>query len=139
VIFFVAANWQRFHELGRLGLLEAVLLAAVGVAWWRPPPHAIGSGALVFALLVTGALLALFGITYQTGAATYELFVVWALLGLPFAVAGSSGATWATWWAIVNVALALFCGWMGAGDFMWCWLDRWGMSKPLVLMVPFVV
>ena len=35
----------------------------------------------------TGALLALFGQTYQTGADVYELFLTWALLGLPLVIA----------------------------------------------------
>ena len=138
-IFFVAANWQHFGILGRLGLLQAALLGCAGLAWWRPPPHMIGRSALVLALLLTGALLALFGLTYQTGADVYELFLIWAALGLPFALAGRSGAAWATWWVVVNVALALFCGWLGPGDFMWGWLDRWGVGKPAMLLLPFAV
>jgi uncharacterized membrane protein len=92
----------------------------------------------MLAFFLTGALLALFGITYQTGADTYELFVAWALLGLPFTLAGASGAAWAAWWVVMNVAMALFCGWMGPGEFAWGLFDRWQLSKALVLMGPFV-
>jgi len=32
--------------------------------------------------------------------------------------------------------MALFCGWLGPGHFMWGWLDRWGVGKPAMLMLP---
>jgi uncharacterized membrane protein len=96
VIFFVAANGQDYGVMGRFAILEAAFLVCVGIALWRPSPGAIGQAALILATLLTGALLALFGQSYQTGADLYELFFTWALLALPFAVAGRSGAQWAT-------------------------------------------
>src|SRR5688572_11358429 len=111
-IFFIAANWQAFGIVGHFALLQGALLACVGVAAWRPPPHVWGRASLVLAILLTGGLLALFGQTYQTGADVFELFFYWALLALPFALAASSGAAWAVWWVVLNVALALYCGWL---------------------------
>ena len=127
LIFFIAANWQAMGVMGRFALLQAVLIACVGIAWWQAPRAAnIVSATLILATLASGTLLALFGQTYQTGADVYELFFMWALLTLPFAIAGMSGALWAIWWCILNVALALFCGWHGPGDFIWGLFDRLG-------------
>ena len=139
LVFFVAANWQQYGVIGRFVLVEAALAACAGVALWRPPPSPIGRGALVLALVATGALLALFGQTYQTGADLYELFLAWALLGLPFAIAGRSPAPWAAWWIVLNAGLALFCGWLGPGHAMWQWLDRIGGWKSTMWMLPFAV
>jgi Predicted membrane protein (DUF2157) len=135
IIFFVAANWQDYGVMGRFAILEAAFVACVGFAFWRPPPSALGQAALVLATLVTGALLALFGQSYQTGADLYELFFIWAALALPFALAGRSGAVWATWWTVLNVALALYCGLQDANRFMWLWLDRWGIDRPMLLLM----
>lgn len=139
LVFFVAANWQEYGVIGRFVLVEAALVASSGVALWRPPPSPIGRGALVFAIIVTGALLALFGQAYQTGADLYELFFGWALLALPFAIAGRAPAPWATWWIVLNVGLALACGWLGPGHVMWQWLDRLGTWKSSLWVLPFAV
>ena len=139
VIFFVAANWQDYGVVGRFVLLQSAFAACVVLAWVRPPPHAVGNGALVMATLLVGALLALFGQSYQTGADVFELFLAWTMLALPFAFAAQSGAVWAVWWVVANIGLALYCGWMGPDHFLWSWLDRRGISRPLILLMPAAV
>ena len=119
VIFFVAANWQAWGLAGRFGLLQAGLLICVAAALWQPPPARVGQAALLLATLFTGALLALFGQSYQTGADLYELFLAWSLLALPFAVAALSGAVWAAWWVVLDVGLGLFCGGLSHDRIFW--------------------
>ena len=139
ILFFVAANWQDYGMLGRFALLQTSLVICIGLALWRAPPSLPGQGALVLATLLTGGLLALFGQSYQTGADVYELFFTWAALALPFALAGLSGALWAVWWTVLNVALALLCGWLGAEHFFWRVLVGWGLDRSTTLMLPAVV
>jgi uncharacterized membrane protein len=139
VLFFVAANWQDYGVLGRFVLLQTALLACVGVALWRAPPQAVGQAALLLATLLTGGLLALFGQSYQTGADVHELFFTWALLALPFALAGGSGALWALWWCVLNVALALLCGWVGTEHVVWRVLDGRAIGQPVLLMLPCLI
>ena len=136
VIFFVAANWQAWGLAGRFALLEAGLLICVAAALWQSPPARIGQGALLLATLFTGALLALFGQSYQTGADLYELFLTWALLALPFALAALSGAVWATWWVVLDVGLGLLCGVLGLDHFFWLFLDGRGLDRATLLMLP---
>jgi uncharacterized membrane protein len=123
VIFFIAANWNAFALFGRFALVAILLLACVGAALWRPPPQALGRFSLLGAFVVTGALLALFGQTYQTGANVYELFVSWALLGLPFVIAAHWSVVWAAWILVLNVALALYCGFAPIGGLLWTLLS----------------
>jgi uncharacterized membrane protein len=138
-LFFVAANWQDYGVFGRFVLLQAALLVSIGVALWRPPPQQAGQAALLLATLLTGGLLALFGQSYQTGADVYELFFTWALLALPFALAGSSGALWALWFCVLNVALALLCGWLGTEHVVWRVLDGQAIGRPALLMLPCLI
>ena len=78
-------------------------LSAVIAAWWPGACEATGvrrhgvGALLVLAGLFLGALLALLGQIYQTGADTWELFAWWALLLLPWALAGASQALWLLW------------------------------------------
>lgn len=135
-VFFVAANWQDLRVFGRFALVEIPLLVSVAVALWKPPPAITGRLALLLAFILSGALLALFGQTYQTGADVYELFFAWTLLGLPLILAAHWSVTWAAWLLILNTALALFSGtptfggWLGA-----LFSSQWGMIERLVVQV----
>lgn len=123
VIFFIAANWDAFAVFGRFALVEFLLLGCVGAALWRPPPQTLGRFSLLAAFIVTGTLLALFGQTYQTGANVYELFLSWTLLGLPFVIAAHWSVAWAAWILVLNVALALYCGFTPVGGLLWTLLS----------------
>jgi uncharacterized membrane protein len=119
LVFFVAANWGRIAVFGRFALIELALVACAALTFVKPPPNFLGRGATFLAFIATGALLALFGQTYQTGADVYELFLTWALLGLPLAIAAQWGVASAAWVLVLNVALLLFCGWHPAGGMLW--------------------
>jgi uncharacterized membrane protein len=133
-IFFVAANWQDYGIAGRFALLQLAFAVAVGLALWRPPPAPLGHGALTMSVLLTGALLALFGQTYQTGADVFELFFIWAALALPFALASASAATWAAWWVVLNVAMGLYCGLENGSILRLVFASRLGFERPLLLL-----
>lgn len=139
VVFFVAANWGQLTVFGRFALVHVVLVAAVAVALWRPPPRAVGQYTLLLAFIVTGALFALFGQTYQTGADVYELFLDWALLGLPLVIAAQWSVVWAAWVLVINVALTLFCGARPEDGLFWVLFSPWELSRSQLLVVPLVV
>jgi uncharacterized membrane protein len=144
LIFFIAANWQNIGLLGRFALLQTLLIACMVIAWWQAPLETakgkqIFTLALVGATFVAGTLLALFGQSYQTGADVYELFFAWALLTLPFALAAKSDALWIIWAVVLNVGLALLCGWNGANNFGWRLFNHLQMDKAWVLMIPFAI
>ncbi len=107
-VFWIAANWQHFGAMVKFLALDALLIVCIGLACWRPPMHVLGRSALTVAFVLTGALLALFGITYQTGANTYELFFGWALLGVPLVLLARTLSAWLLWWVVLVVALVLY-------------------------------
>jgi uncharacterized membrane protein len=134
VVFFIAANWHELRVIGRFVLVEALIALSVGLAFWRPPPRAIGRYALLAAFLMVGALLALFGQTYQTGANVYELFLTWTMLGLPFVIAGQWSSLWAAWILVLNLALGLFCGLRPETGLLWALFDSaWGAPHLLLI------
>jgi len=139
LVFFVAANWDELRVAGRFALLELLLLASLVFALLRPPPRALGRYALLAAFVATGALLALFGQTYQTGADIYELFLTWTLLALPFVLAGQWSVLWAAWILVLNVALGLFCGFRPDGGLLWILFSGAGWATSGLLLIAALV
>jgi uncharacterized membrane protein len=110
VICLVAANWEHLGKFARLAGAQA-LVAIAGLAAIRLGPQRVaGQAALWLATIALGALLALIGQTYQTGADTWELFALWAALALPWTLAARNAAQWLTWGMLLNIAVGLWLG-----------------------------
>ncbi|HXT69042.1 MAG TPA: DUF2157 domain-containing protein [Vicinamibacterales bacterium] len=108
VIFFFAYNWDALGRFAKFGLVEALLAASIVAAAVAGPDKTAGKAALLLASMLTGALLALIGQTYQTGADTFELFAWWAVLILPWAIAARTPAVWLLIVLLVNLAVAFY-------------------------------
>ncbi|MBI1942327.1 MAG: DUF2157 domain-containing protein [Betaproteobacteria bacterium] len=108
VIFFFAYNWNELGRFAKFGLVEAPILVTLVFVWRLGLGGIAGKAALLLAALLTGALLALVGQTYQTGADTFELFALWAAAILPWALLARFPAFWVLWLALANLALALY-------------------------------
>ena len=108
VIFFFAYNWQALTRMMRFALVESALLI-LGFSYLRCAANARLKVALLMAMvLLTGALLALVGQTYQTGADPWQLFVTWCLLMIPWALIGGSSIIWVFWIVLFNLSYALY-------------------------------
>jgi uncharacterized membrane-anchored protein len=105
VVLWIAANWDALSKFGQFALVGAVIVGVSGVAAWSWPARV---PALLVALLATGALLALFGQTYQTGADPWQLFALWAALTLPACLASRHDVTWTAWVMVAFTALSLW-------------------------------
>ena len=108
VIFFFAYNWDALSRFTRFALVESVLLLSLLAVWRLGVTHLAGKVALLLAAIFVGALLALVGQTYQTGADTYELFAVWCVLILPWALLARFDALWMLWLLLLNVSIVLY-------------------------------
>ncbi len=108
VVFFFAYNLRYMSRLGKLGAAEALLALACAAAAWRGPDTRIGRAALGASCLFTGALLALFGQTYQTGADPFALFAAWATLILPWVWLSRFGPLWMLWIVLVDAAIVTY-------------------------------
>lgn len=120
VIFFFAFNWNSLGRLAKFGLVEAAILAALLACWRLDLDSMAGKAALTMLALLVGALLALTGQTYQTGADTWELFAWWAVLILPWVLVGRFAPLWLLWLALLNLAAWLYFSLASSGEtLMW--------------------
>ena len=107
-VFFVAANWQELGRFAKFALVEVPIVVALAVCWRYGLDSLAGKAALFAAALCVGAMLALVGQVYQTGADTWELFAAWAGAIAVWVVIARMPALWLLWLALVNVAVALY-------------------------------
>ena len=105
VVMWIAANWASMGRVGHFALLQGLVLVMGLGAALKPAARApLG----LLALLSTGALLAYFGQTYQTGADPWQLFALWAVLVLPLCWGARSDVLWAPWAMVVVTAISLW-------------------------------
>jgi len=105
VIVFFAFNWAELHKFTKFGLLAALLTLLAGFALLRPSGDMAGRAALAGAQIVSGVLMAVIGQTYQTGADAWQLFALWTLLAMPWALAARTAPHWWIVLVVGNVAL----------------------------------
>ena len=111
LVFFIAYNWINMGKLGKFALVEAALIATIGLyvaLSFRRQFLLIRQLLLLIASVITGSLLALFGQVYQTGADTWQLFFAWAILIMPWVIIARFPALWLLWLGLINVCLTLY-------------------------------
>ena len=129
VIFFFAANWDALGRFARFGLVEAAIVAGLVACWRADLDRPAGKAILTLLALLVGALLALTGQTYQTGADSWELFAWWAALILPWVAVSRFSPLWLLWLALLNASVWLYFsrGWDGE-SMLWAVLALNGVA-----------
>ena len=108
VMFFIAYNLDNIGKFVKFGAIEALIIISV-FAYWKFYSHPIASKvSLLSASILLGVLLALYGITYQTGADTWQLFFTWAMLITPWVIIGRFPALWIVWLTLLNTTIILY-------------------------------
>ncbi|KAA0891152.1 GDYXXLXY domain-containing protein [Pusillimonas sp. ANT_WB101] len=133
---WVAANWEYATSLQKLAGAQALVAVLVLLATWRMPgqaaSHNLSAQALFsgLAAVATGALLALVGQIYQTGADPWQLFLLWAALLLPWLLVLRTVMLGLLFAVLLNVGLALYLGVSG----LWFWPDGHSWHNVMLVM-----
>ena len=117
VIFFFAYNWNALGKLAQFALAEVLVVLPLLVYWKLGADKLAAKVSLLAAAIMVGAVLAVYGQTYQTGADTLQLFATWAVLILPWVLVGQFPALWLLWLALLNVSVVMYC--MVFRSFLW--------------------
>lgn len=116
LFFFVAYNWEDLPRFARFGVLEGAIVILALIAHWVGLNKLGSKIALTVAALLMGALLAVFGQEYQTGADSYTLFGNWALLIAGWVLISKFDVLWAVLLGLLNLTLVLFWNQVLPGD-----------------------
>lgn len=106
-VFFVAWNWAWLPKMAKFALAELLIVALSVIVWWRWY-STLARNALLATGLSFGALFALYGQIYQTGADSWELFRAWLYVLLPLALIARQNSLWFCSWLVANLAFQLY-------------------------------
>ncbi len=107
VIFFFAYNWDDLSRYSKFAIAQGALILSLLPLLRVNLQQPAGQAALFAASLLVGALLALVGQTYQSGADTYQLFLAWSVLIAPWVLLARIPALWLLLLALLNISLVL--------------------------------
>lgn len=108
LIFFFAYNWAELGRFAKFALIESCLIISVVVYVKADRHKLLANAAAIVSCLLIGALLAVFGQTYQTGADTWQLFAGWLVLITPWVVVTRFIPAWILWLVLSNLSIALY-------------------------------
>jgi len=108
-VFFLAHNWSQIGKFAKFAIVEAALIFSI-LAYLKTQNGSVTSCAsLTVSSILLGALMALFGQTYQTGADSWQLFFNWAILMTPWAIIARFTTIWVIWLSLLNLSIVLYC------------------------------
>lgn len=110
IVYFFAFNWAKITPSVKLSSLQVAMVGCLVGAYFFSLKRTNGQILLLSASVLTGVFMAVFGQIYQTGADSYQLFMMWALLTLGWTIISNFAPQWIFWLAIMNVFLILW--WM---------------------------
>lgn len=108
IIFFFAYNWADMHKFTKLGLVQGLLALMVLASLFLKIDNRIKNILLTGAAMLVGALFAVFGQIYQTGADAYDLFLGWTLFIAIWVFVSNFPPLWFIFLGLVNLAINLY-------------------------------
>ncbi|MFD2100155.1 DUF2157 domain-containing protein [Flagellimonas iocasae] len=108
VIFFFAYNWADLHKFVKLGLIEFLIVSLILTAVFVKTKPLIKKMLLLAASLMVGALNAVFGQVYQTGADAYDFFLGWTLFVTIWVLFSNFAALWILFVTLLNLSLFFY-------------------------------
>lgn len=108
IIFFFAYNWDEMTKMTKFLLVQSLLVISSVLYTQTKKYSHTSTGILLFMALLIGALLALFGQTYQTGKDPWQLFLLWTVFVTPLAVVSKNSVLWILWLALMNLTVYLY-------------------------------
>lgn len=107
VLYLIAANWLMLPKIIQLLIPQIFLLISASASVWLASNDAVRQTLDGISGLMLGLSMAVIGQVYQTGADSYLLFLVWALLLLPWLYRPNIGV-FALFCVISQFALLMF-------------------------------
>jgi uncharacterized membrane protein len=108
IIFFFAYNWDSLHKFAKMGILEALIVATILAALFFKSHIIVKKSILTGAAVLVGALFAVHGQIYQTGANAYDFFFAWTLAIAIWALVVNFAPLWLLFVTLANTTIVLY-------------------------------
>jgi len=108
IIFFFAYNWQNLHKYAKFGIVEAVIIAITLAVLLSKFPLMVKNVLLTGAAITVGAMFAVFGQVYHTGANAYDFFLAWTVFITLWAVVSNFPPLWLLYLVLLNTTIFLY-------------------------------
>ncbi|MDH6251047.1 putative membrane protein [Chryseobacterium sp. H1D6B] len=108
VIFFFAYNWSDLNKFVKLGLIEVLIIAATILVLLPKIKNGTKNIILTGSSFLAGALFAVFGQVYQTGADAYDFFLAWTLFITLWVIVSNFAPLWLLYIVLINTTFFLY-------------------------------
>jgi len=108
VSFFFAFNWAELHKFVKLGIVQGALALCIGLVLLSKIDQRIKDVALFGACILAGALFAVFGQIYQTGANAYNFFLGWTVFTALWVLVSKYPPLWLFFLVLINGTFLLY-------------------------------
>lgn len=108
VIFFMAYNWQDLNKFIKLGLLELLIIIGVLFVLLSHSTILVKNITLTAVSLLVGALFAVFGQIYQTGANAYDFFLGWLIFISVWVFVANYAPLWLLFSGLINITFYFY-------------------------------
>lgn len=108
IIFFFAYNWADLHKFAKIGMTEAFVIATTLIALLPKINQNTRNIILTGSAFLVGALFAVFGQIYQTGANAYDFFLAWTLFIALWVIVSNFAPLWLLFIVLINTTFILY-------------------------------
>jgi uncharacterized membrane protein len=108
IVFFFAFNWDALHRFLKIGIVMLSIVIAMCLALMLHKRPLLRQVALSAAAILVGALFAVFGQVYQTGADAYDFFLAWTIFISLLVWASNFGPLWLFYIGLINITIYLY-------------------------------
>lgn len=108
IIFFFAYNWANLDKFVKIGLTQGLLIVLIACVLFSKLSLNLKNIILCGASLLVGALFAVFGQIYQTGANAYDFFLAWTIFITLWTIISNYAPLWMIFLVLVNTTFVLY-------------------------------
>lgn len=108
VIFFFAYNWAYLPDAAKIGITEVLMVATAAYGIFSRKSELVKKVCIMAASVLTGALFAVYGQVYQTGADAYDFFLGWGCAILLWSIVSGFPAQWLLQSIIIDLVILLY-------------------------------
>jgi uncharacterized membrane protein len=108
VIFFFAYNWADLHRFVKIGMVEGLVIVTTILALLPKINTSIRNIILTGASVLVGALFAVYGQIYQTGANAYDFFLGWTVFVTLWVAVSNFAPLWLLYLVLINTTFMLY-------------------------------